>query len=179
MLKLGILNQNGSFAQDLDTDRIREGTSGFEYVISRAPETGIDKDIVLTEVDLDNIARAKGAMFAGYTCLLEKIGLSVNDLDRVIIAGAFGSFINLDHAITIGLLPDIDRDKFSFIGNSSLKGARLSVIDRDLFHHSREIAGAMTNVELSEDPSYMDNFMAALFFPHTRAELFPSIKLKA
>jgi uncharacterized 2Fe-2S/4Fe-4S cluster protein (DUF4445 family) len=179
MLKLGILNQNGSFAQDLDTDRIREGTSGFEYVISRAPETGIDKDIVLTEVDLDNIARAKGAMFAGYTCLLAKIGLSVNDLDRVIIAGAFGSFINLDHAITIGLLPDIDRDKFSFIGNSSLKGARLSVIDRDLFHRSREIAGAMTNVELSEDPSYMDNFMAALFFPHTRAELFPSVKLKA
>jgi len=179
MLKLGILNQNGSFAQGLDTDRIREGTSGFEYVICRAPETGFDKDIVLTEVDLDNIARAKGAMFAGYTCLLEKIGLSVNDLDRVIIAGAFGSFINLEHAVTIGLLPDIDRGKFSFIGNASLKGARLSVTDRDLFHRSREIAGAMTNVELSEDPSYMDNFMAALFFPHTRAELFPSIKLGA
>ena len=75
----------------------------------RASESGINQDIVLTEVDLDNILRAKAAMFSGYTCLLDKIGLKVEDLDRVIIAGAFGSFINLEHAITIGLLPDIPR----------------------------------------------------------------------
>jgi uncharacterized 2Fe-2S/4Fe-4S cluster protein (DUF4445 family) len=149
-----------------------------EYVICRAPETGIKEDIVLTEVDLDNILRAKAAMFSGYTCLLNKIGLSVEALDRVIIAGAFGSFINLDHAVTIGLLPDIPREKFAFIGNSSLKGARLAALDRGLYERSREIARSMTNVELSEDPSYMDNFMAALFLPHTRGELFPSVRLK-
>jgi uncharacterized 2Fe-2S/4Fe-4S cluster protein (DUF4445 family) len=177
MLKLGLLNQNGKYANNLRTDRIREGKSGLEYVICRAPETGIKEDIVLTEVDLDNILRAKGAMFAGTTCLLDKIGLRVDALDRVIIAGAFGSFINLDHAITIGLLPDIPRDKFHFIGNSSLKGARLAVVDRNLLERSKEIARAMTNVELSEDPSYMDNFMAALFLPHTRSELFPSVSL--
>jgi uncharacterized 2Fe-2S/4Fe-4S cluster protein (DUF4445 family) len=135
----------------------------------------LDEDIVLTEVDLDNILRAKAAMFAGYACLLDKLGFSVDSLDRVIIAGAFGSFINLEHAVTIGLLPDIPRDKFSFIGNSSLKGARLAVMDRKLFRRSRDIARSMTNIELSEDPSYMDNFMAALFLPHTRAELFPSV----
>ena len=83
----------------------------------------------------------------------------------------------LEHAITIGLLPDIPREKFHFIGNSSLKGARLACIDRDLFKRGQEIARSMTNVELSEDPSYMDNFMAALFFPHTRSELFPSVRL--
>ncbi|MBI4962005.1 MAG: DUF4445 domain-containing protein [Desulfomonile tiedjei] len=178
MLKLGLLNQNGKYAAGLKTDRVREGKSGLEYVICRAPETGIKEDIVLTEVDLDNILRAKGAMFAGATCLLDKIGLSVDALDRVIIAGAFGSFINLDHAVTIGLLPDIPREKFTFIGNSSLKGARLAVVDRNLFERSKEIARAMTNVELSEDPSYMDNFMAALFLPHTRGELFPSVRLR-
>ena len=175
MLRLGILNQNGKYAENLDTDRIREGRSGNEYVICRAAESGLDEDIVLTEVDLDNILRAKAAMFSGYACLLDKLGFSVDSLDRVIIAGAFGSFINLEHAVTIGLLPDIPRDKFSFIGNSSLKGARLAVTDRKLFRLSRDIARSMTNIELSEDPSYMDNFMAALFLPHTRAELFPSV----
>ncbi len=177
MLRIGVLNQNAKFAEDLGTPRIREGRSRREYVVCRAAESGLEEDIVLTEVDLDNILRAKAAMFSGYTCLLDKIGLSVESLDRVIIAGAFGSFINLDHAVTIGLLPDIPREKFSFIGNSSLKGARLAALDRSLFYKSQEIARAMTNVELSEDPSYMDNFMAALFLPHTRAELFPSVKL--
>jgi uncharacterized 2Fe-2S/4Fe-4S cluster protein (DUF4445 family) len=175
MLRLGILNQNGKYAENLDTDRIREGRSGYEYLICRAAESGLDEDIVLTEVDLDNILRAKAAMFSGYACLLDKLGFSVDSLDRVIIAGAFGSFINLEHAVTIGLLPDIPRDKFSFIGNSSLKGARLAVTDRKLFRRSSDIARSMTNIELSEDPSYMDNFMAALFLPHTRAELFPSV----
>ncbi|MCL5124168.1 MAG: ASKHA domain-containing protein [Deltaproteobacteria bacterium] len=177
MLRIGMLNQNAKFAQDLGTDRIRKGTSGSEYVICKAKESGLNEDIVLTEVDLDNILRAKAAMFSGYACLLEKIGLSVEELDRVIIAGAFGSFINLDHAVTIGLLPDIPRDKFSFIGNSSLKGARLAVIDRRLMEKSGDIARSMMNVELSEDPAYMDNFMAALFLPHTRMQLFPSVRL--
>jgi uncharacterized 2Fe-2S/4Fe-4S cluster protein (DUF4445 family) len=177
LVKTGILGRNGSYATDLDSDRIREGRSGGEYVICKAAESGIDTDIVLSEVDLDNITRAKGAMFAGYTCLLDKVGLDVSSIDQVIIAGAFGSFINLDHAITIGLLPDIPREKFTFIGNSSLKGARLTVIDKSLFTKAQEIGRTMMNVELSEDPSYMDNFMAALFFPHTRSELFPSVKL--
>jgi uncharacterized 2Fe-2S/4Fe-4S cluster protein (DUF4445 family) len=178
MLRIGILAQNGKYVTDVNSKRVRDGRSGLEYVICRAPESGLDQDIVLTEVDLDNIVRAKGAMFAGYTCLLSKIGLNVDALDRVIIAGAFGSFINLDHAVTIGLLPDIPRDKFSFIGNSSLKGARLAALDRSLFAQAKAISRNMTNVELSEDPSYMDNFMAALFFPHTISELFPSVKFR-
>lgn len=177
MLKTGILAQNGKFNANLDTDRVRHGRSGYEYIICRAAEAGIDQDIVLSEVDLDNIIRAKGAMFSGYTCILNKVGLTVEALDRVIIAGAFGSFINLDHAVTIGLLPDIPPEKFHFIGNSSLKGARLAALDTALFEQAKAIARSLTNVELSEDPTYMDNFMAALFFPHTRAELFPSVHL--
>ncbi len=177
LLRTGVLLQNGKFSEDLNSDRVREGRSGREYVICRAAESGLDTDIVLTEVDLDNIIRAKAAMFSGYTCLLSKIGLTVDALDRVVIAGAFGSFINLEHAVTIGLLPDIPRDKFSFIGNSSLIGARLAAIDRSLYDKSRVIARNMMNVELSEDHTYMDNFMAALFFPHTREELFPSVAL--
>ncbi|MFH0821607.1 MAG: ASKHA domain-containing protein [Pseudomonadota bacterium] len=175
MLRVKLLNRNGTYNPGLGTQRVRTGKSGGEYVICRSNETGLGQDIVLTEVDLDNITRAKGAMFAGYLCLLDKIGLTVDSLDKVIIAGAFGSFINLEHAVTIGLLPDIPRDKFAFIGNSSLLGARLATFDRNLLEQGRDIARMMTNVELSEDPSYMDNFMAALFLPHTRDELFPSV----
>jgi uncharacterized 2Fe-2S/4Fe-4S cluster protein (DUF4445 family) len=177
MLRMGILHRNGSYAPGLNSDRVRSGRSGLEYVICGKNDTGLEQDIVLTEVDLDNVMRAKAAMFSGYTCLLNKLGLNVDVLDRVIIAGAFGSFINLEHAVTIGLLPDIPREKFSFIGNSSLKGARLAVLDRGLFNQAKTIARSMTNVELSEDHSYMDNFMAALFFPHTRSELFPSVRV--
>lgn len=179
MLRLGVLGQNGVYDTSINSDRVRQGPSGGEYVICPKEQAGVDQDIVLTEVDLDNIARAKGAMFAGYDSLLDKVGLTVESLDRVIIAGAFGSFINLEHAVTIGLLPDIPRDKFTFIGNGSLQGARLAALDRRLFHKSWEISRMMTNVELSEDPGYMDNFMAALFFPHTRAELFPTVDLDA
>lgn len=177
LLKIGLLNRNGKFSADLDGRRVREGRNGNEYLICSAPNSAVNQDIVLSEVDIDNIIRAKGAMFAGYACLLEKVGLTVESLDRVIIAGAFGSFIQLDHAITIGLLPDIPRQKFAFIGNSSLMGARLAVQDRHLFEKAITIARSMMNVELSEDPKYMDNFMGALFFPHTRDELFPSVKL--
>jgi uncharacterized 2Fe-2S/4Fe-4S cluster protein (DUF4445 family) len=177
MLRLGVLNQNGVFNTELKTGRVRQGKSGGEYVICWKEDAGIDEDITLSEVDMDNIARAKGAMYSGYTCLLDKVGLSPNDLDRVIIAGAFGSFINLDYAITIGLLPDLDREKFSFIGNSSLLGARLAATDRELFNEAARISRKMMNVELSEDHTYMDNFMAALFFPHTKSELFPTVNL--
>ena len=176
LLKTGILNRNGKFASDMNVDRVRHGRSGYEYLICAAKDSAVNQDIVLSEVDLDNIIRAKGAMFAGYSCLLEKVGLTVEALDRVIIAGAFGSFIQLDHAITIGLLPDVPREKFQFIGNSSLQGARLAVLDKSLFDKAGEIGRSMMNVELSEDPKYMDNFMGALFFPHTRDELFPSVK---
>ncbi len=177
LLKIGILNRNGKYTADLNSDRVREGRSGYEYLICASQDSAVNQDIILSEVDLDNIIRAKGAMFAGYSCLLEKVGLTVEALDRVIIAGAFGSFIQLDHAITIGLLPDIPREKFSFIGNSSLCGARLAALDRSLFDKASVIARSMMNVELSEDPKYMDNFMGALFFPHTRDELFPSVRL--
>lgn len=177
LLRIGLLNRNGKYAPDMNSDRVREGRSGYEYLMCAATDSAVNQDIVLSEVDLDNIVRAKGAMFAGYSCLLEKVGLTVEALDRVIIAGAFGSFIQLEHAVTIGLLPDIPREKFSFIGNSSLHGARLAVLDRGLFQKAGDIARSMMNVELSEDPKYMDNFMGALFFPHTRSELFPSVRL--
>ena len=175
LLEAGVIGQNGKFNRDLPTKRIRQGTDGYEYVLSWAPETQIGKDIVITEVDIDNLMRAKAAMYAGCQTLSKSVGISHSDLEQVIIAGAFGSNINIEKAITIGLLPDLPVDRFLFIGNGSLLGARLTSFSTDLLDDARRVAQMMTNLELSENVGFMNNYVAALFLPHTNAKEFPTV----
>ena len=178
LLEAGVISQNGKFNTGLPTKRIREGTSGYEYVLSWAPETQIGKDIVITEVDIDNLIRAKAAMYAGCQTLVKGVGLACPSLEQVIIAGAFGSNINIEKAITLGLLPDLPRDRFIFVGNGSLLGARLTSFSCDLLDDARRVASMMTNFELSENADFMNNYIAALFLPHTNSEEFPSVSSK-
>lgn len=175
LFEMGVLNERGKYEQDLDTPRVRQGEDGWEYVLSWAQETQIDRDIVLTEVDIDNLMRAKAAMYAGYQTLLESVGLTVHDLDRVVIAGGFGRHINLEKSITIGLLPELDLEKFTFIGNGSLQGSRLACLSNELRLQVKHIEGKMTNFELSEVPAYMDYYISCQFLPHTRRDFFPGV----
>jgi uncharacterized 2Fe-2S/4Fe-4S cluster protein (DUF4445 family) len=175
MMEAELISPNGKFREDLDTPRIRKGDEGREYVLAMAPDTQSGQDITLSEADIDNLMRAKGAMFAGYVTLLENVGLSLQDLEQVILAGAFGNFINIDNAITIGLLPDLPRENYQYVGNASLQGASLLAFSRELLEEERRVAEMMTNFELSETPGYMDQYIAALFLPHTQIEYFPSI----
>ncbi len=174
-LETGLLEPNGKFRTDIQTDRMRRGSDGMEYVLVDAGRSGIDGDIVITEVDIDNFMRAKGAMYAGYQTLLESVGLSYNDIDEVIIAGAFGSYVDIEKSVITGLFPDLPVERFSFIGNSSLRGARLATLSRELLTEAEEIAAKMTNFELSENKSFMDHYVAALFFPHTEMRNFPTV----
>lgn len=175
LLEAGVISQNGKINADLPTKRIRKGTDGYEYVLAWAPETQIGKDIVITEVDIDNLTRAKAAMYAGCQTLVKSVGLTCPSLEQVIIAGAFGSNIDIEKAITIGLLPDLPLDRFTFIGNGSLLGARLTCFSRDLLDDARRVANMMTNFELSENADFMNNYVAALFLPHTNSKEFPSV----
>ncbi|MBW1712427.1 MAG: DUF4445 domain-containing protein [Deltaproteobacteria bacterium] len=175
LFEAGLIDERGKFQPDLPTDRIREGESGWEYVLAWADDTQIGRDIFLTEVDIDNLIRAKGAMFAGYLTLLEGVGLSMGDLDRVIIAGGFGRYINLEKAITIGLMPELDLDKFTFVGNGSLLGARMISLSNPMRADVGDIVSRMTNFELSEVPAYMDYYMGSLFLPHTEQRHFPQV----
>ena len=178
LLEAGVIGQNGKFNRDLPTRRIRRGRDGYEYVLSRAPETQIGQDIVITEVDIDNLMRAKAAMYAGCQTLSKSVGIGCADFEQVIIAGAFGNNINIEKSITIGLLPDLPPDKFIFIGNGSLLGARLTSFSTDLLDDARRVAQMMTNFELSENVDFMNNYMAALFLPHTEASAFPTVSKK-
>jgi uncharacterized 2Fe-2S/4Fe-4S cluster protein (DUF4445 family) len=175
MMEAGLISPNGKFRDDLDTPRLRQGDEGREYVLVWGPDTQSGEDITLSEADIDNLMRAKGAMFAGYLTLLENVGLRLQDLEQVILAGAFGQFINIENAIAIGLLPDLPREQFQFVGNGSLQGATLLAFSRDLLEEERRVADMMTNFELSETPGYMDQYIAALFLPHTRMEYFPTV----
>lgn len=175
LLECCIIGQNGKFRSDLGTPRIRQGESGLEYVVVWAKDTAIGQDIVLTEADVDNVIRAKAAMFAGCQTLLETADLKPEDLDRVMIAGAFGSFLNVESAITIGLLPELPLEKFQFVGNGSLLGARLISLSNEMLDDAERVARMMTNVELSESRAFMDNYMAALFLPHTHSRFFPGV----
>jgi uncharacterized 2Fe-2S/4Fe-4S cluster protein (DUF4445 family) len=175
LLEAGLVDQNGKFNRDLPTKRIRKGSDGYEYVLSWASETQTGKDIVITEVDIDNLMRAKAAMYAGCQTLSKSVGLDGCNYEQVIIAGAFGSSIDIRKSITIGLLPDLPVDRFIFIGNGSLLGARLTSFSTDLLDDARKVAQMMTNFELSENVGFMNNYVAALFLPHTNVKQFPTV----
>jgi uncharacterized 2Fe-2S/4Fe-4S cluster protein (DUF4445 family) len=172
LLTAGIINQKGKF-QSESKNRVRSGNEGLEYLLAPAGETDVSKDIVLTEVDIDNLIRAKAAMYAGYQTLLKSVGLTFNELDKVIIAGTFGSHLDIEEAITIGLMPELDRTKFFFVGNGSLLGARLSSFSTELIEAGRRVARMVTNIELSENADFMHHYIASMFLPHTESALFP------
>jgi uncharacterized 2Fe-2S/4Fe-4S cluster protein (DUF4445 family) len=125
----------------------------------------IHEDIVLTEIDVENLIRTKAAIYAGCKVLLQSVGVSFKDLDQVIIAGGFGRHLDLEKAIFIGLLPEIDIEKFLFVGNGSLLGARLLSFSKNLLREAERIALMMTNLELSNHPTFMNEFIAAMFLP--------------
>ena len=178
LLEAGVIDQQGKFNRDIEHSRIRKGYDGYEYVLTWAKDSAVDEDIVITEVDLDNLMRAKGAMYAGYQTLLESVSMTFSDLDRVILAGNFGNYIDLEQAICIGLLPDIDRAKFYYLGNASLLGAQISITDHKRFLERSAVSKLMTNMELSENPNFMNHYVASLFLPHTDMSLFPTVQAK-
>jgi uncharacterized 2Fe-2S/4Fe-4S cluster protein (DUF4445 family) len=178
MFELGIINNLGKFDRDLGTPRIREDNGIYEYVLAWQDETQIDRDITLTEIDIENLIRAKGAIYSGCMTLLTEVGMGIEDIEKIILAGGFGSYVDLEKAMTIGLLPEMDSDKVTFIGNGSLMGAKMSSLTNRIRKDVVEVTKKMTNFELSDTPSYMDNYVAALFLPHTDMNKFPKLKAR-
>ena len=150
MFEMGIINNLGKFDRDLDTPRIREDNGIYEYVLAWKDETQIGRDVTLTEIDIENLIRAKGAIYSGCMTLLTEVGMSISDIEHIILAGGFGSYVDLEKAMTIGLLPEMDTDKVTFIGNGSLMGARMSSLTNRIRQDVSEVTKKMTNFELSD-----------------------------
>lgn len=178
LFETGVINNQGKFDHDLPTPRIRQHDDIWEYVLAYADQTQIDRDIVINEIDIENLIRAKGAIYSGCMTLLAEVGMGPDDIEQIILAGGFGSYVDLEKAMIIGLLPEIDPNRVVYVGNASLLGARMSALTNRLREEVVDVINMMTNFELSETPSYMDNYVAALFLPHTDMDRFPITKAR-
>ena len=171
-----VIDQKGKIREEIGSKRVRRGEHGLEFVIAWRVESAINKEIVITEVDLDNLIRAKAAIYAGFATLLSHMGMGFDAVEKLYIAGGFGRYIDVERAITIGMLPDLPVEKFQFLGNTSIMGAYYGLLCDRLRHEAEEIAKRMTYVELSVSHSFMDEYMQALFLPHTDLNAFPTVK---
>jgi uncharacterized 2Fe-2S/4Fe-4S cluster protein (DUF4445 family) len=175
MYSSGIIDRKARI-QELKTDRVRQGDEGPEYVVEwkdRLAE-GANDDLIVTDADLQNILRTKAAIYGAATVLLKKMSDDFDDISEVVIAGGFGNHIDIDRAISIGMFPDIPREKYRFIGNGSLGGARLALLSEDMRREMTEIFDELTYIELSVDNDFYDEFTSSLFIPHTDIDKFPS-----
>lgn len=175
LFRCGIINPKGKFIRE--GRRIRHDKYGMgSYVLAFEEEAGSVRDVEITEVDIDNFIRAKGAIFSAIRTMLSSLDMDVSMIDDVYVAGGIGSGINMKHAVTIGMFPDIPLERFHYIGNSSLSGAYAMLISTQAEKKTYEVARNMTYLELSTVPTYMDEFVAACFLPHTDTTMFPSLE---
>ena len=175
LYRCGIINAKGLFVRD--GKRVARDQHGMgRYILAFPEETETGREVSINEVDIDNFIRAKGAIFSAIDTLLQSVDMTVECIDHVYVAGGIGSGINMKNAVNIGMLPDVELEKFSYIGNSSLTGAYAMVISDEATAKCAEVGANMTYLELSTYPGYMDSFVAACFIPHTDASLFPNSK---
>ena len=173
LFRTGIINARGLFVRE--GSRVRRDEHGMgRYVIAFAEESETGREVSINEVDIDNFIRAKGAIYSGIDTLLQSVDMTPECIDKVMVAGGIGSGINMKNAINIGMLPDVELEKYQYIGNSSLTGAYAMVMSDEAVNKCHEVGANMTYLELSTYPGYMDSFVAACFLPHTDAWRFPN-----
>lgn len=172
MFLAGVINQKGKFVRGLAADRIRNGFEGPEFLVY----SDSHGEIVLTEVDIENIMRAKAAIYAGISLLLRKVDFTLDDVESIYIAGGFGNYLNIEKAIIIGMLPDLPKDKFVLLGNTAIAGSYICLLSDHMRKEAEDVAQKMTNIELSVSRRFMDEYISALFLPHTDITLFPTVE---
>ncbi len=173
LFRTKIINARGQFVRE--GDRVQRDKYGMgRYVLCRPEESETGREVSINEVDIDNFIRAKGAIFSAIDTLLNSVDMTVDCIDKVYVAGGIGSGINMKNAVNIGMLPDVELEKFQYIGNSSLTGAYAMAVSSQAKDQCSAVAANMTYLELSTYPGYMDSFVAACFLPHTDSRLFPN-----
>ena len=175
LLRSGVVDRTGRIQEDVETDRVRPGSDGLEFVIAWKDETSLQTDLVITQADIQNLIRSKAAIYAAVSILVESLGLTMADIRKVYLAGGFGSYLDIDSAIILGMLPDMPRNRVQFAGNTCVAGAKMAILSSDAFDTIRKIAAEMTYFDLMNNPRYMDEFVQAQFLPHTNLEEFPSV----
>jgi uncharacterized 2Fe-2S/4Fe-4S cluster protein (DUF4445 family) len=172
----GLIDRHGKFKKEKIAERIVEFEDGEAFIVEDHLHSYWGRDICITEKDIANLLRTKGAVYSACSLLLKNVGLQHDEIASIYLAGGFGQHLDVENAIRIGLLPDLDRDRFHYIGNSSLLGAFLILFSDSNRTLAQKTAKKMTYIELNTEPSYMNEFTGSLFLPHTDMNLFPSVK---
>ncbi|MFO7929640.1 MAG: ASKHA domain-containing protein [Candidatus Humimicrobiaceae bacterium] len=172
----GVIDRKGKFNKNIGNEYLKCVEKDCLYILVDSKDSADGKEIYISEVDIDNLMRAKAAVYAGIKTLLEEVDLSVYDLDKVYLAGGLGKKLNIGNAVVIGMLPDINVNKYYFLGNTSITGAYLGLLSSKKYTETIEIADALTYVELSVNMKFMDRYVAGLFFPYTDLTDFPTVE---
>lgn len=175
MLSKGVIGQNGKFQLKSDHPLITTFNGELAFIIETADNIDSDEDIIFTQSDIKSLILSKAAVYAGFSILIEQTGMDFSSISQMIVTGGFGQYLNIEKAISIGLLPDIERNKFKYMGNSSIAGAYMTLLSKKYRQQAIEISNAMTYLDFSSNNAFMDEFTRAQFLPHTDADLFPSV----
>lgn len=172
----GYVDRSGKFDKIKAKEKIVETEDGKGFLIEKGRNSFWGKDLIITENDISHLIRTKGAVFSACSVLLKSAGLSYDKINSFYIAGAFGQHLSIENSVRIGLLPDVERNRFHYLGNSSLQGAYLILLTDKNRDFTSRVADKMTYLELNTEPNYMNEYTGALFLPHTEMDLFPSVK---
>ncbi|HJW85410.1 MAG TPA: ASKHA domain-containing protein [Candidatus Brocadiaceae bacterium] len=175
LVRSGVIDRTGNFQKGINTERLRKTDNGYEFVLVSKDKTSTKRDVVITQADIQNIIRSKAAIYSGISTLVESMGMGMNDIEQLFLAGGFGNYLDIRSAITIGMLPDVPVTKVQFVGNSSVIGAKMCLFSKDAYESAGKIASRMTYFDLMSNNKYMEEYVSANFLPHTAIEKFPSV----
>jgi uncharacterized 2Fe-2S/4Fe-4S cluster protein (DUF4445 family) len=169
----GIIDKSGRFRPGTPSCRMRISEGKPEFVIAWQEETSIEKEITITQADVRNVQLAKGALYTGAKLMMKRLG--IEKLDKVVLAGAFGSYINKEKAMILGMFPDCDLANVYAVGNAAGDGARIALLNREKRKEAEEIARKVEYIELTIEADFQREFIEALEFPHMK-DSFPHLK---
>jgi len=176
LFKHGIINRRGRFDSKIDTPRLRKRNKTLEFVIAWKNETAMGKEITITQKDINEILLAKAAIYAGCTILMREKRVKEADIEKLLIAGAFGKYLNPENAKIIGLIPDVAIDKIEFVGNSAVTGAKMTLLSVEARKETEEISRKTRYLELAANPDFKKEFINSIYIPHKNLSRFPSVK---
>jgi uncharacterized 2Fe-2S/4Fe-4S cluster protein (DUF4445 family) len=175
LLKTGLINRSGRFNRNLKTPRLRTNEKSSEFVISWKNENSLKTDIVVTQDDIREVQLAKAAIYTGASILMKHLGIGPNDIQRIFLAGAFGTYVDPQNAKIIGMYPDISLEKVQFVGNTAGSGARMALLSVEVREAAEKIAKSVVYVELGADSNFQNEFLKATYLPHQEPDRFPSV----
>ena len=174
MFKSGIINRYGLINTKLNNRRLSvKGVP--QYVLSWKEENDVGHDIAVTQRDVQEIQLAKAAIYSGATILMKHLNVNSREIEKVFLAGAFGTYVDPQSAVIVGMYPDVPLERFHFVGNAAGSGARMALLSREVRENSERIVHQIDYVELAADPSFQREFTEALQLPHKDLSRFPTV----